>query len=59
MSDNIPEKEAGPPGANTPPSDAPPEKRQREYKEFGHEEEKATRMFFHLISLAPGGEPRC
>ncbi|KAL5523042.1 hypothetical protein ACEPAF_1309 [Sanghuangporus sanghuang] len=47
MSDHA-EKEAGPPANNSPsqaPSteDAPPpEKRKREYKDFGHEEEKAT-----------------
>ncbi|KAL5499095.1 hypothetical protein ACEPAH_1613 [Sanghuangporus vaninii] len=47
MSDHA-EKEAGPPANNTPsqaPSteDAQPqEKRKREYKDFGHEEEKAT-----------------
>ncbi|KAL5480944.1 hypothetical protein ACEPAI_9885 [Sanghuangporus weigelae] len=47
MSDQA-EKEAGPP-ANNSPSQAPstedaqpPEKRKREYKDFGHEEEKAT-----------------
>ncbi|EJC97611.1 plasma-membrane proton-e [Fomitiporia mediterranea MF3/22] len=51
MSDHA-EKEAGPPAANQAPSqtpsqtpsntDAPPEKRKREYKDFGHDEEKAT-----------------
>ena len=52
MSTNV-EKEAGstepvkdtnqPP---TPTEDAQPEKKKREYKEFGHEEEKATRAYF-------------
>lgn len=40
------EKEPGPQG-ETPvetPDVAPEEKKKREYKDFGHEEEKATRM---------------
>ncbi|THH06122.1 hypothetical protein EW145_g4304 [Phellinidium pouzarii] len=42
MSDPVAEKEAGPP-ASTPDQSTPePEKRKREYKEFGHEKEKAT-----------------
>ncbi|KAJ3526738.1 hypothetical protein NM688_g8224 [Phlebia brevispora] len=43
MSTNV-EKEAGStePVKDTNQPDAPPEKRKREYKEFGHEEEKAT-----------------
>lgn len=58
MSTNV-EKEAGPTepvkDTNQPPTptDAPePEKRKREYKDFGHEEEKATRASFHF-ALAP------
>lgn len=54
MSEPVAEKEAGPaqePATNGADSTAPPEKRKREYKDFGHEEEKATRMcstiFFH------------
>lgn len=41
------EKEPGPQGettvAETPPAAVPEEKRKREYKDFGHEQEKATR----------------
>lgn len=50
MSTNV-EKEAGPTepvkDTNQPPTpaDEQPEKRKREYKDFGHEEEKATRMY--------------
>ncbi|KAL1674731.1 hypothetical protein EV122DRAFT_269156 [Schizophyllum commune] len=45
MASNV-EKEPGPQGdvppAQTTPSDPPVEKKKREYKDFGHEEEKAT-----------------
>ncbi|KAI5830967.1 plasma-membrane proton-e [Schizophyllum commune Tattone D] len=45
MASNV-EKEPGPQGdvppAQTTPSEPPVEKRKREYKDFGHEEEKAT-----------------
>lgn len=47
MSEPVAEKEAGPaqePATNGADTTAPPEKRKREYKDFGHEEEKATRM---------------
>jgi H+-transporting ATPase len=44
MSDPVVEKEPGPApeqsGSGTPPAD---EKKKREYKEFGHEEEGPTR----------------
>ena len=43
------EKEAGPPAQpETPVEEAPQEKEKkvREYKDFGHDEVKATRMFF-------------
>ncbi|KAG8682658.1 plasma membrane H+-ATPase, partial [Ceratobasidium sp. 394] len=47
MSEPIVEKEAGPPQAasNNPGASTPPEeeKKKREYKDFGHDEEKATR----------------
>ncbi|KAF8269467.1 plasma-membrane proton-e [Lactarius quietus] len=41
MSQSIAEKEAGPP-ADTPVEEVPKEKRVREYKDFGHDEVKAT-----------------
>ena len=46
MSDPQVEKEAGPtpPAAETPTQE--PEKRKREYKEFGEEEDKPTRTSF-------------
>ena len=48
MASNV-EKEPGPQGdvppAQTTPSEPPVEKKKREYKDFGHEEEKATRTF--------------
>lgn len=34
------------PPAEAPAPDAEPVKRKREYKDFGHEEEKATRKFY-------------
>jgi hypothetical protein len=37
------EKEAGPP-VETPVEEVPHEKKVREYKDFGHDEVKATRM---------------
>lgn len=48
MASNI-EKEPGPPGDSPVNGDVPtlasePEKKKREYKDFGHEQEKATRM---------------
>jgi len=53
MSDSISEKkEAGPPPANVekeagPPSPVEPEeKKKREYKDFGHEEEGPSREYF-------------
>ena len=46
---STPNEKAPPPQepseANTPDA-PPPEKKKREYKEFGHEEEKATRTSF-------------
>ena len=56
MSDPQVEKEAGPtpPAAETPSSQ--PEKKKREYKDFGEEDEKPTRTcpnaFCSLSSLA-------
>jgi H+-transporting ATPase len=50
MSSNI-EKEQGPQGDSVeqtpspPESEQEPEKRKREYKDFGHDEEKPTRMY--------------
>lgn len=40
-------KEAGPQGEESPVvrSPSPEEKKKREYKEFGHDEEKPTRRF--------------
>ena len=55
MSDPIVEKEAGPPALADSPAepasngsseDAVPEKRKREYKDFGHDKVEATRMSF-------------
>lgn len=49
MSEPIVEKEAGPPAAanNQGGSGTPTEeKKKREYKDFGHDEEKATRGSF-------------
>jgi hypothetical protein len=53
------EKEAGPPAqADTPVEEAPVnEKKVREYKDFGHEEAKPTRMSRSVVSstrLFPG-----
>jgi hypothetical protein len=51
MSQPIVEKEAGPPADSDTPSKEEPvnEKRVREYKDFGHEEEaKAARTFLSL-----------
>ncbi|TFK48909.1 plasma-membrane proton-e [Heliocybe sulcata] len=42
MSDPIAEKEAGPAPTNEQPDAAEPEKKKREYKDFGHDEEKPT-----------------
>jgi H+-transporting ATPase len=49
MASNV-EKEPGPQGdspvqqiSSTPTPEPEPEKKKREYKDFGHEEEKATR----------------
>jgi hypothetical protein len=48
------EKEPGPqgetPATETPYSDVP-EKRKREYKDFGHETEKPTRMFTFTTAI--------
>jgi hypothetical protein len=47
MSNNIAEKEPGP-AQDPAPAHTPPveeEKKKREYKDFGHEEEGPTRMF--------------
>lgn len=46
----VSEKEPGTPaplaGSSTPPQDEiKVEKKKREYKDFGHDEEKATRMY--------------
>ena len=50
MSENA---EEGSPAAATPSSDntpvEAPEKKKREYKDFGHEQEKATRTFFFFL----------
>lgn len=47
------EKEAGPPAqADTPVEETPVnEKRKREYKDFGHDEVKATRTFYRSLAL--------
>lgn len=49
MSEPNVEKEPGPQGEESPTanvnSGAP---REREYKDFGHDEEKATRMYFSV-----------
>ena len=60
MSDPQVEKEAGPtpPAAETPTQE--PEKRKREYKEFGEEEDKPTRTCFtrpHFLSIEPDRVP--
>lgn len=48
-----------PSGSVTPPGDAPEVKKKREYKDFGHEEEKATRALFHFFPAElRGGEGR-
>jgi hypothetical protein len=49
------EKEAGPPAQTSTPIEEAPvkEKKVREYKEFGHEETKATRMCSRLTSACP------
>ena len=46
MSEPVAEKEAGPAPDNNngTESEPPKEKRKREYKDFGHDEEKPTRM---------------
>lgn len=50
MSDSKVEKEAGSTepvkDTNQPGTPPEPEKKKREYKDFGHEEEKATRKYF-------------
>jgi H+-transporting ATPase len=55
MSSNV-EKEPGPlgdaPEQQAPPTTTAPEKKKREYKDFGHDEEKATRTFY-LFSSPP------
>jgi H+-transporting ATPase len=55
MSTNV-EKEAGPTepvkdtnAPSTPPDAQPEEKKKREYKEFGHEEEEATRTYLNTL----------
>jgi H+-transporting ATPase len=50
------EKEPGPQGNTTPPSEPEqqqPVKRKREYKDFGEDEEKPTRMFFSFVTRLP------
>jgi hypothetical protein len=50
------EKEPGPQGetpATETSSNDVPEKRKREYKDFGHETEKPTRMFTFALSPRP------
>ena len=57
MSEPVAEKEAGPAPDNNngTESEPPKEKRKREYKDFGHDEEKPTRMFnvqlLHSVSI--------
>ena len=49
MSEPNVEKEPGPLGEESPIINAAPDaKRKREYKEFGHDEEKPTRTHFSL-----------
>ena len=56
MSSNI-EKEPGPKGDSpeqspgTPESE--PEKKKREYKDFGHDEEKPTRLYSLIFNCQP------
>ena len=52
MSDPVVEKEVGStePAKETTPE---PEKKKREYKDFGEEDEKPTRMFFASSCLRP------
>lgn len=50
MSDSVEKKEPGPMGESEPVTtpaagDAAPEKRKREYKDFAHDKEEATRTF--------------
>lgn len=56
MSSNI-EKEPGPQGDSTEETPTPsdhnePEKKKREYKDFGHDEEKPTRSSHLSFSLS-------
>lgn len=56
MSQPIVEKEAGPPAdSDTPIEEKPaPEKRVREYKEFGHDEEAKAARTFPSLGLRVG-----
>lgn len=52
------EKEPGPvveetPAVATPASEVVPEKRKREYKDFGHEQEKATHANVDMSTVCP------
>jgi H+-transporting ATPase len=48
MSEPNVEKEPGPQGDEPAITQTPFEKKKREYKDFGHEEEKPTRMHLSL-----------
>lgn len=52
MSQQSIEKEAGPPAqADTPVEEIAVEKKKREYKDFGHDEEKPTRTVFRVAFM--------
>lgn len=53
MSQPIVEKEAGPPAQSDTPVETPDnEKKVREYKDFGHDEAKATRTLSYMTFFA-------
>jgi H+-transporting ATPase len=56
MSQPVVEKEAGPPAqVETPVEDVPHEKKVREYKDFGHDEVKATRKLLRPFRASAFG----
>lgn len=62
MSASNVEKEPGPVAAESPAASTPgsePEKKKREYKDFAHEQEKATREFkFHYSRFRIAAQTR-